>query len=174
MNAGAGVTSLSALNAWYAALASFRTDASNAVMALNLTVQRANDWLSDQQHYWQHEIRACEDEVAQAKAELRTRKFANYSGERPDCSLQEENLRKAQARLHFAEDRLDAVRRWIKRLPVEIRETYDSPVRRLGLFLDVDLAQALAQLSRQLTALEQYTAIAPPSAPVAKKPEVQS
>jgi hypothetical protein len=176
MNPGAGVTSLAALNEWYGSLASFRVEAQNALTSLALSLQRAEGWLNEQHQYWHRQIRVCEEKVAQAKAELRTRQMANFSGERPDCSAQEKALRQAKARLEFAEERLDAVRGWMKRLPVEIRDVYDAPVRRLSNFLDADLARGLAVLTRQLTALEQYTnlrsEVAPASvAPVADPPK---
>lgn len=183
MNAGAGVTSLSALTEWYSALAEFGTEAQNALVSLALSLQRAADWLDEQQQHWRHQIRMCEDEVTQARAELTSRRYTDYSGNHPDTTVQEENLRLAQGRLQFAEDRLEAVRRWKKRLPLEIRDTYDGPSRHLAFFLDGDLPRGLALLARQLTALEQYanvgsgTGPAPavtapaPAAPAAATPQ---
>ena len=92
MNSGAEVTSFAALEEFYAALANYRVEAQNALSALTMALQRVGNWLDDQQHYWDHQIRVCEEDVSQAAAELRTRKFGNFSGERPDCTLQEENL----------------------------------------------------------------------------------
>jgi len=97
--------------------------------------------------------------------------------------VQEKNLRLARARLEFAEDRLEAVRRWTKQLPLEIRDNYDGPSRHLAFFLEGDLPRGLAMLGRQLTALEQYAnlqsevgsarpAAAPaPAAPAATTPQ---
>jgi hypothetical protein len=164
MSPGADITSFAAINDFYAALAGFRTEAQNALAALAMSLQRASHWLSDQQHHWGRQIRVCEEEVSQAKAELRTRKFGNFSGERPDCTFQEENLRRAKARLQFAEDRLAAVGRWMKRLPSEIQDIFDGPARHLGSFLEADLQRGLAVLARQLTALEQYANLASPPA----------
>ena len=165
MNAGADVASLAALTEWYAALVGFRTDAQNALSSLNLSLQQAANWLDDQERYWHRQVRVCEDEVTQAKAELRTRQFANLSGEKPDCTVQEDNLRRAKSRLENAEDRKDAVPQWMKRLPKEILDTYDGPVRHLASLLDSDLPRGLALLARQLTALEQYAELRPnPSA----------
>jgi hypothetical protein len=156
MNPGAGVTSLSVLHDWYAALTEFQEEAQNALISLNLSLQRAGDWLGEQQQHWKWQIRLCEEEVTQAKAELISRQYIDFSGNHPDTTVQEENLRLARARLQFAEERLDAVRRWTKQLPLEIRDTYDGPARHLSFFLDGDLARGLALLTRQLTALEQY------------------
>src|SRR5436305_1767378 len=146
MNLGAGVNSIEVLRDWYAALAEFRTEGQNALTAATLSVRRAVDWLNDQEKHWARTIRRCEDDVVQAQAELRARRMATFSGERPDCALQELNLRKAKQRLEFAEDRLDATRRWAKRLPAEICDTYDAPTRQLNFFLEGDLARGLALL----------------------------
>lgn len=172
MNTGAGVTSLDALNEWYAALAEFRTDAQNALTALALALQRADDWLGEQQQYWQRQIRVCEEAVVEAKAELTNRRHADFSGRVPDCTVQEKNLRLAEARLEFAEERLEAVRRWMKHLTLEIRDTFDGPSRHLALFLEADLPRGLALLARQLTALEQYANLrADVAAPAAGPPK---
>jgi hypothetical protein len=156
MNAGAGVTSFAVLHDWYAALAEFRAKAQDALTELSLSLQRATPWLEEQQLYWQRQIRACEEAVTQAKTELTNRRYTDFSGNTPDCTVQEKNLRRAQAKLQAAEDRLDAVRAWMIRLPREICATYDGPTRRLALFLDADLPSGLALLACQLTALEKY------------------
>jgi hypothetical protein len=156
MNPGAGVTSLDALSEWYAALVEFRGEAQNALSSLALSLQRAADWLDQQEQYWRRQIRVLEEEVSQAKTELMNRQFTDFLGQKLDCSVQEENLRRARARLEFAEDRLGATRRWSKRLPQETRDVYDGPTRHLGFFLDGELPRALAALERQLTALEKY------------------
>lgn len=156
MNAGAGVTSFAALQDWYAALTGFRSDALDALTGLSLALQHAAAWLEEQEKYWQRRIRKCEEEVTQAKAELTNRRYTDFSGHIPDTTVQEKNLRRAQARLQDAEDRLAAVRRWMLRLPREINAVYNGPTGHLSLFLDSELPAGLALLARQLTALEQY------------------
>jgi multidrug resistance efflux pump len=169
MSAGAGVTSLDVLHDWYAAVAQCRTEAQNALIDLSLSLQRAASWLDEQEHYWHRQIQACEEEVTQAKAELTSRRFTGYRDQPPDCTVQEKNLRKAQAHLEAAEDRLKAVRRWMVKLPREVCATYDGPAGRLALFLDGELPAGLALLARQLTALEQYANLQAESAPALDK-----
>src|SRR5262249_4982395 len=125
----------------------------------------ASDWLDDQQEEWRREIRVCEEEVTQARAELRQRQHADFSGRQPDTTVQEGNLRRAKDRLEFAEERLKAVRHWQRQLPVSRRDTYEGPSRRLAFFLEADLPRGLALLARQLTALEQYAALQAEAAP---------
>jgi hypothetical protein len=170
MNPGAGVTSLEALHDWYAALAAFRSEAGNALTSLTMSLQHAVDWLDDQRQYWQRQIRECDEEVTQAKTELMNREFTDFLGNKLDTTLQKENLRKARARLAFAEERLESVHRWSKQIPLEIRETYDGPVRQLGFLLETDVPRGLAVLARQLVALEQYANLRCEAAPAAVAP----
>jgi hypothetical protein len=156
MNPGADVASIDVLSDWYAALVEFRTKAAAALASVSLSLQHATAWLAEQQHHWHRQIRLCEEDVVQAKAELRARQLSNLSGERPDCTVQEVNLRKAKARLQFAEEQMEAVRRWTKRLPTEILDTYDGPAHQLTAFLDGELPRGLTALTRQITALEHY------------------
>jgi hypothetical protein len=183
MNPGAGVTSLDVLNDWYAALVLFRTDAQNALTSAVMSLRQAEGWLEEQQIHWQRQIRKAYDEVTQAKAELVQREYTHFDGgEKPDTTVQEENLREATARLHHAEDQLEVVRRWMKRLPIAVADVFEGPTRQLGFFLDCELPRGLALLERQLSALDQYTharpaagggrpaAAAKPEAPAAEAP----
>ena len=126
MNAGADVGSLAALHDWYAALAEFRTEAQGALTSLALSLQRAEHWLGEQAQFWRRRIRACEEDVTQAKTELMNRQYADFSGDTPDCTVQEENLARAKARLRFAEEQVEVCRKWSLRLPKMISEEYDS------------------------------------------------
>jgi len=173
MTPGAGVQSLDALKDWYAALSLFRTDAQNAQTGINLSLQRAADYLGRQQVYWKQQIRKAEEEVTQAKTELRNRQYKDKDGHHPDTTVQEENLTIALGRLHLAEDRLEATRRWMQRLPTVIHDVYDGPGRQLAFFLDIDLARALAELAKQLTALEQYLGLQAPQTPAAPPPSAK-
>jgi hypothetical protein len=169
MTPGAGVRSLDALKDWYSALALYQNEAQNAQTSINLALQRAADYLSRQQGFWQHQIRKAEEQVTVAKQELRNRQWKDKDGHHPDTTVQEENLEIALARLHNAQDRLEATRRWLQRLPSVIRDVYDGPARHLAFFLDIDLPRAQAELAKQLTALEQYLGVQPAAAPAPKK-----
>jgi hypothetical protein len=162
MNAGAGVNSLAVLHDWVASLTTFRSEAQEALTSLALALQRAEDWLEEQQRHWHRQIRIREDAVTQAKADLATRQISNTSGHRVDCTVQEKNLRRAKDRLEEAKDRLDAVRRWMLRWPREVCDTWIGPAGQLAGFVEGDLPSGLALLARQLIALEQYAAVASP------------
>jgi hypothetical protein len=162
MNEGAGVHALDALKEWHAALALFREDAGNAVCSMTTALQKAGDWLIEQQQLWRREQRRAEEEVSRARHDLQNRQYQDWSGHEPDTTVQEKALRKAQARLGYVEERLEAIRRWMLRLPVAIQDIFDGPARTLTLFVDNGLPRALAQLTRQLDALDQYVGLAAP------------
>jgi hypothetical protein len=161
----ADVRSIEALRELHAAVCKFRTNAQDALAAVDLTIRRANDWLSDQLNFWQRAIRTSEDEVFQAKQELAQRKYTSWDGREPDSTVQQENLRKAQAKLRYAHDKVATVRRWMQKFPHAASEVYEGPARQLGATLETELARGLALLERRVVALEQYAALAPPEGP---------
>lgn len=172
MATGADVRSIPALAEWLAALKVFQTAAADAVGGTNMELRRAVDWVADQAQLWKREVRNAEEAVVQAKAELNARQFPGYDGRMPDTTLQERNLRRANARLDHAHDRVRTCQGWLSRLPKLIEETYAGRAHRLGVFLDTDLERALAVLVRRLDALERYAEVKTDyrAAPVAPPP----
>jgi hypothetical protein len=176
MNTGAGVRSLEALKDWYSAVVEFRGEAHNAMVSLGLSLQHATNFLQEQQANWQRAIRRAEDEVSHARIELVRLQQQRFYGEMPDTTVAEIELRKAQAELQFCEERLEAVRRWMQKLPQVILDIYEGPARNLEYFLDSDLVRAIALLDRQLVALEEYLGLKPPtrSAPAPASPPAET
>jgi hypothetical protein len=161
----ADVRSIAALQDWQAALTSYGETLAEALAGINLEIRRASDWLEEQLARWQRAVRDCHDEVTRARAELAQRKMPTWDGHEPDCTVQEKNLRKAQARLAHAEDQVAKCRQWIGRLPKQIDEIYTGPARRLGNFLDAELPKGLADLARRIALLESYAGLRPDYAP---------
>jgi hypothetical protein len=181
MNGSASVHSLQALYDWHAALVIFRTEALESLASISLEIQRAQSWLDDQLRFWQMEARDADEEVAQRKQELSSRKFPDFSGRIPDCSVQEENLWLAEKRLERARDQIDTVHSWFHRLPKMVNEEYEGAARHLTNMLEGDLPRGLAILKSQMASLEAYLNIrleqpqaaapdAKPAAPAAPKP----
>src|SRR5262249_50172948 len=109
-----------------------------------------------------------EDEVFQAKQELKQRQYVGFDGRVPDCTVQEDNLKRAQGRLRYAQEKVQTVRKWMAKLPNEVSEIYEGPARHLGATLEGELPRGLALLERRIMALEAYTSMAPPtSGPIA-------
>src|SRR4051812_8557095 len=94
----ADVRSIDALREWYAALTTYGETLAEAQAGVELELRRSFDWLAEQLSLWQRAVRECYDEVVQAKAELSTRKFPDWSGRDPDTTVQEKALRLAKAK----------------------------------------------------------------------------
>src|SRR6266699_438695 len=118
----ADVRSIDALRDWYAALTGYGEMLAESLAGVELEIRRGQEWLDEHLGRWQQAVRECEEEVVQAKAELSSRKFPGFDGREPDCTVQERNLRRAKARLEYAEDQVVRVRAWIGRLPKMIDE----------------------------------------------------
>jgi hypothetical protein len=170
----ADVRSIEEVRDLHAHVCKFRTDAQDALAAVELTIRRASDYLTEKREFWQRAIRKCEDEVFQAKQELKQRQYVGFDGRVPDCTVQEENLKKAQGRLRYAQDKAETVRKWMSRLPKAVGEVYEGPARHLAALLEGELPRALALLERRIQSLEEYAAlIAPQGAPAETAPPAQ-
>jgi len=162
---GADVRSIDAIRDWHAALANYGDTLGEALAGVELEIRRAHDWLGEQLSLWQRAIRDYEDEVTRAKAELSQRKFPNWDGREPDCTVQEKNLRMAKAGLEHAEDQVVKCRQWASRLPKLVDEIYAGSGRRLANFVEADVPRALADLVQRIGALDSYSGLRPDYAP---------
>ncbi|MBN9522092.1 hypothetical protein J0H58_26840 [bacterium] len=152
----ADVRSIAALRDWHAALTGYGESLAESLAGIELELRRGFDWLDEQLGRWQKAIRDCEEEVVQAKAELSARKYTGWDGREPDTTVQERALRRAKARLEYAEDQVRVVRGWIGRLPKLIDELYRGPASRLTGILEADLPRGLAALGYKVETLETY------------------
>ncbi len=170
MNEAADVRSIEALREMHAAVCKFRTDAQDGLASAELSIRRAGDYLVEKLQFWQAAVRKCEEEVFQAKQELKQRQYVGYDGRVPDCTVQEQNLKRAQGRLRYAQDKVEVVRKWMTKLPNQVSEVYNGPARRLGATLEGQLPRGLAMLERRIMALEAYTALTAPATPAPAPP----
>ncbi len=178
MDQGADVRSVPALHEFREAFATFGEQVREALSAAEMEIRRTLNHLEEQLKRWQGFVVKCEREVATAKIELNRKKIERViGGRKPDITEQEENLRKAKARLQMAEEKVAKCRRWLSQLPRHILE-YEGPGRQLAGIIDTEVPKTLALLDRKLSALEGYLQIAPPSAaplpPVTGTPEAIS
>src|SRR5687767_14507923 len=137
MSNSAHVLSLETLEEWKAALCTFTAEAKDALSAVEMEVARALDLLNDQQKHWYAATRKAEDLVFQAKNDLARRKMMRINDRPADTSEQEKELKKALAKLEFAQEKHEATRRWQRELPHAIKD-YESPARQLAGFLEAD------------------------------------
>src|SRR5579871_200259 len=157
MSQSARVNSLDALKALHAALVDYRPDAQEALGAAEIEIRRVFDYLRDQQKYWLRQVDKRREDVNRARSDLAHAR-ALRQGERSGFVEQEIALRKAQARLREAEEKVVTVKRWILHLPQAVNE-YEGPARRLAGLLDADLKQGLAILENKIGILEAYMAV---------------
>ncbi len=162
----ADVRSIEEVRDLYAQMCKFRKDAEDGLAAVEMIIRRASDYLVDKQQFWQRAIRTGEDELFVAKQELKQRQYPGFDGRIPDCTVQEENLKRAQGRLRYAHEKLDLVRRWMSKLPKSVSESYESPARHLAATLEGQLPRGLATLERRIEALEAYIALTTPTGQV--------
>jgi hypothetical protein len=161
MSQFARVQSLDALKDFRVRLLEFGVSAQQAVGSTEMELRRLQDWIGDQLKHWQKVVREQEEFVTRAKSELMHRKHWKKGGEGPGYTEQEIALRKAQARLKEAQEKVENCRRWTIRLPQAITE-YEGPARLLTGMMDADLKQSAVLLERKIASLEAYLQMTPP------------
>jgi hypothetical protein len=157
----AHVTETEALSIFRAMLCTFAKEAKDALAIIDHEIQRTHSFVDEKLHAWQAEMRHAEDAVIQAKIELKQREQQRIGDRKPDTTFQEKTLRRAQARLEFAEEKLAATKRWQRDLPHELLD-YQGPARQLQNALEGDVPRMLALLERKLAAIEAYMQGNPP------------
>jgi hypothetical protein len=171
MSQSARVSSIDALRALHAALVNFGPQAREALGAAAIEIRRVLEFTEDQLKYWQRQAEKRREDVNRARVDL-THARAMHDGSSTGCVEQELALRKAQARLREAEEKIVTCRRWLMLLPQAISE-YEEPARHLGGILDADFRHGLVRLQSKIAVLEAYTAVdvqANPSAVPAATP----
>lgn len=174
MTGPAVVQSIELLEDWHAGLTVFRAEALEALASIALEIQRVDFWLEEKMRGWQREARDAEELVVRCKAELANRSFPDHSGRIPDCSLQEENLWKAETRLERAREQIDVVHRWFTRMPKMVEEAAGAQSRHLLNFLEGELPRALALLKERIRSLDAYVNLQPQQVAAPKLPSGDS
>ena len=124
------------------------------------------DWLEkDQVAFWKAEIRRREEKVNEAQTALHRKRitaaFGNIAADSEEILM----LRRAQAKLAQAEDKLSSSSSGTSPSNKKCRE-YRGPVQQLSNLLDSSVPLALTSLDRMTDVIESYLAIATPgSAP---------
>jgi hypothetical protein len=156
MSQAANITSLESLQSLKAALAVFDEAVRNALVALELESRRPLEWIEhDRTRYWPAQVRKASDAVSEARLAL-ARCETSTTGERPrDCYDERKALEKAKRRLHLAEAKVEAVRRWRHQLKRHVEE-FLVETARLRAYLDSDFLRAAGSLQKMLEALDRY------------------
>lgn len=166
MSPAARVESIDILREFRAALCKFTAAARAALDEADFEIQRKVDWLKmEQQPFWKAELRKRQERFQQAQVVLRNKKtyLKGPLDSNPSLIDERKALAAAQRRLEEAQQKSEAVRRWIPTLEKEAI-SYRGISQRLGQATEVDLPNARALLDRMLEALEAYLAVAPADA----------
>ncbi|WP_165224185.1 hypothetical protein [Aquisphaera insulae] len=163
MSSQADVRSIDALKNFRSVLALYSEDTLAALGAVDAEVRRTVRWLvEDRPQFWQDQIKRRREHVASARAEVYKKKLQKKPDYSPAMSEPMELLRKAEASLADAENRLVLVRKWQTRFNQAVLE-YHGATQRLKDLSASDVPRAIQALIRIIDALEAYLAVAPPS-----------
>lgn len=156
MDRSANVRSVEALKQLRTALLIFEGSARDAVTSLVLEVRKAVDWLeTDRAQYWPEQYRKASEALVEARSELDRRQLTYGSEEPPSCIEQKKALERAKRRVRLCEQKMKAVKHWIRAVRDELDE-FEGQVARVNECLDTDVPRGVANLERMVVALEKY------------------
>lgn len=156
MSTGADVRAIDGLREWLASAAVFKVESEESLASIQLEIRRGIDWVSQQLDRWQRSIRDRDDAVVQAKSALAAKRYPDSNGRMPDTTVEERNLRRANARLEHAQEQVAVCKKWLVNLPKIIDETFTGAGHRFALLLEGEVAKGLGHLHRQIESLDQY------------------
>jgi len=165
MSGQADVKSIDTLAFVKAALASYAHESGQALAEVEIEGRRAVEWITvDRAEFWKAEVRRSADLVNQAMKDLEhCRTFKKVGDNQPSCIEEKKALEKARARLAFAEQKQEAVRRWTPVVQQQFRETGVRMVH-FREIIDVQIPKAIARMERMLKSLDAYKSVSGPAA----------
>jgi hypothetical protein len=156
MSDGARVSSVEAVQQFYAAVRVFQDEAQSALLALDQQVAKVLAWYDyDVPHYWKEQVRRSFDEVARARAAYDTCRMRTVAGHRPSCYEEKQALAAAKRRLEYVQDKVEVVARWAVRLHRVIDE-FRAQSGRFKQYVEGDVEKTAALLGRTVASLETY------------------
>jgi len=162
MNGQASVHSIAALEAFKAALVKFETEGRETLSVSDMDVRRGLEWFqNDLLKHWLSEVRRREEAVTHAKSDLERCRMQKFGDRTPDCTDQRVALKKAQARLEEAEQKVKSVKKWSRVLDEEAEE-YRSQSQELNNMLAGELPKGIHDLNQMLAALDAYIGLSAP------------
>jgi hypothetical protein len=165
----AKVTSLDAIEAFRSSAIVFATKARRAVDMATDEVRRTRTWVEgDRRVFWENELRKRTRAKERAEQELMSARFSEFN---ESMTMQKAALRKAQAALDEATEKIRCIKVWTRNFD----STFDPMVKRLDtlrFYLEQDMPKAIAFLLQVLHTLEAYAEVtgsgyeeAPPETP---------
>jgi hypothetical protein len=158
----ARIARIEALAAFRAALIIYISRARQAVDAVGEETRRLRAWIEQEQpRLWQRTLKRGTQQLEQAEAEMFSARMSQFT---VDKSSRQQAIRRAQATVREAEEKLVHLRQWLNRF-----DQITSPcLRQVDSFrgrLFQDLPKAVHALEKMQKALEAYAEVRPSSAP---------
>jgi hypothetical protein len=161
----AHITSLDSLKVLRAALVKFKEESEIALTEVECEVERTHVWLEREQiSHWQRQHKRRTELVARARADVERKLMQpTVDGGKPSTIDEVRALKRAQAAVEEAEQKIRAVKHWSQALTREM-VVYKGQSGPLAGATHRDVPQAVALVDRMLEALEGYLAIEAPQA----------
>jgi hypothetical protein len=158
MSTSANVQSLESIEAVRRAVMLFDEQVADALTELGAEMRRMLDWLEhDRPRYWKTQVRKAHDQLHEAQQALHRCLMFPIGDDRPSCYEERMDLKKAQARLAYCQEKEERVRQWQRTVRHELFE-YEGRISQLVRLVEVDMPQALGVLTRIVRRLEEYQA----------------
>ena len=169
MSRRAHVDSIDSLRSFRAALQEYADIVREALISLQMEVQRGRDWFEqDRMPYWQNEVRKAQETLVEALNRLERKRLSFDPSDSPSCHEEEQAVQRSRQRLRYSESKVITTHRWLHTVRHETDE-FHNLLAKLQHLADSELPRALAALGRSIQALEKY-ANRPGSPSVAPSP----
>ena len=159
MSGPAKVHSSDAIEAVRLALLAFNDHVEDALTELSAEMRRVQEWLErDRPSFWKNQTRLSTDMVHEAQQALQRCLMFPVANERPSCYEERANLKKAQARLAYCQEKGERVRHWQQTMRHELFE-YEGRMSQLVKLVEIDVPQSVGVLNKIMRRLEEYHAV---------------
>jgi hypothetical protein len=163
----AKLSRVDALEQLKTAVAMFIDDAKMALGSVEMETRRVVDRMQrEQPYYWNQQIKNARDEYAEGKASLARKRLQKSDSYIPDTSEEEKAIRRATAKIDLAEQKLEAIKVWTRRIEQSWND-YQGPSGQLSDFVGGSPARAITELNRLIRAVDAYLQVQAPAAPLA-------
>jgi exonuclease VII large subunit len=159
MSAPANVQSVAAIEKVRLALLRFGDAVEQSTMVLENEIQRVMDWIEhDRPRHWRMQIHQAQEELAQSQAALHRCLMFPIADERPSCHEERDQVKRAQARLAYCQEKTERLKHWVREVRKE-QFTFEGRISHLRQMVEVDVPQAVSLLAKLIRRLEEYQAI---------------
>jgi len=155
----ANVQSLEAIEAVRIALVKFVAQVRDALTELEAEMRRVLEWLEhDRPRHWKTQSRLAVDRAHDAQQALHRCLMFPIADERPSCYEERAELKKAQARQRYCEEKAERVRHWQRSLEHELFE-YQGRISQLVRVIEVEVPRAIGVLDKMVCQVEEYQSV---------------